>query len=147
MLARLRRVFKVRRALYLAILSLSLLMISVAETKAVDVAPQKHHVVLNSTTKSEAKGDAQLTVAADGSGDFTSVQQAVDHVPEYNTRRFVIHIKPGIYKEQIKILQTKPFITFRGDDAEKTVLTFNLSAKTSGDTRNSYNTYLSGSDF
>ena len=136
-----------RRALYLAISCLSLIAISIVETIAVDAAPRRHHIVLNSATKPETKESAQLTVAADGSGDFTSVQQAVDHVPNYNTRRFVIHIKPGIYKEQIKILQTKPFIKFLGDDAEKTVLTFNLSAKTSGDTRNSYTTYISGSDF
>jgi pectin methylesterase-like acyl-CoA thioesterase len=58
------------------------------------------------------KNRYRLVVAADGSGDTTSVQQAIDRVPEYNTHRFVIHIKPGTYKEQIKILQTRPFITF-----------------------------------
>ncbi len=89
----------------------------------------------------------RLVVAADGSGDFTSVQQAIDRVPDYNATRFVIHVNPGTYKEQIKISQTKPFITLQGEDASKTVLTFNLSAKTSGDTRLSYSAYLGGSDF
>lgn len=88
-----------------------------------------------------------IVVAADGSGDTKSVQAAVDRVPEYNTHRFIIHVKPGIYREQIKILQTKPFITFQGDDPLKTILTFNLSARTSGDTRLSYTAYVSGSDF
>src|SRR5205085_6994331 len=126
------RVFVVWRAFHLGIFCLSLVSALVAETATtVDAAPRVRNVVLNPTTEPEAKDDAQLTVAADGSGDFESVQQAVEHVPEYNTRRFVIHIKPGIYKEQVKILQTRPFITLRGDDAEKTVLTFNLSAKTS----------------
>src|SRR5713226_6659051 len=89
----------------------------------------------------------RLVVAADGTGDFTGVQKAIDHVPEYNTHRFVIHIKRGVYNEQIKISQTKPFITLQGDDAVKTTLTFNLSAQTSGDTRLSYTAYIGGSDF
>ncbi len=89
----------------------------------------------------------RIVVATDGSGDTTTVQQAIDQVPENNVRRFVIHIRPGTYKEQIKILQTKPFITLQGDDALKTTLTFNLSAKTSGDTRLSYSAYIGGSDF
>jgi pectinesterase len=89
----------------------------------------------------------RLVVAADGSGDTTSVQQAIDRVPEFNAHRFVIHIKPGTYKEQLKISQTRPFITFEGEDSLKTLVTYNLSAKTSGDTRNSYTAYIGGSDF
>jgi len=89
----------------------------------------------------------RFVVSADGKGDFASVQQAIDHVPEYNTHRVVIQINPGVYREQIKISQTKPFITFQGRDALRTTLTFNLSAKTSGDTRLSYSAYLGGSDF
>jgi pectinesterase len=100
-----------------------------------------------SDNESSKKDRYTIVVAADGSGDTTTVQQAIDRVPEYNTHRFVIHIRPGTYKEQIKILQTKPFITLQGDDALKTTLTFNLSAKTSGDTRLSYTAYLGGSDF
>ncbi len=89
----------------------------------------------------------RLVVAADGSGDFVSVQQAIDTVPDYNPDRLVIHIKPGIYKEQIKISQTKPFITLEGEDAARTIVTFNLSARTAGDTRTSYSAYIGGSDF
>jgi pectinesterase len=88
-----------------------------------------------------------IVVAADGTGDFRRVQEAVDHVPEGNTRRIRIHIKPGIYREQIKIPQTKPFITFEGEDSARTILTYNLSAKTAGDTRLSYSVYIGGSGF
>src|SRR5205807_5766831 len=88
-----------------------------------------------------------IVVATDGTGDTTTVQQAIDRVPDYSMHRFVIHVRPGTYKEQIKILQTKPFITLQGEDALQTTLTFNLSAKTSGDTRLSYSAYLGGSDF
>jgi len=47
----------------------------------------------------------------------------------------------------LKLSQTKPFVTLQGEDALKTTLTFNLSAKTSGDTRQSYSTYVGSSDF
>jgi len=94
-----------------------------------------------------ARDRYRIVVAADGTGDVTTVQGAIDKVPEYNLHRVVIHIKPGTYKEQIKILQTKPFITLQGEDPLKTTVSFNLSAKTSGDTRNSYTVYAGGSDF
>ena len=103
---------------------------------------------MNPPVKTSGAGQRyRFVVSADGKGDFASVQQAIDHVPEYNTHRVVIQINPGVYQEQIKISQTKPFITFQGQDPLRTTLTFNLSAKTSGDTRLSYSAYIAGSDF
>ncbi len=90
---------------------------------------------------------ADITVAADGSGNVKSVQAAIDKVPENNAKRFVIAIKPGTYKEQIRIPANKPYISFIGTDAEKTVLTFNLSNKDAGSTSASYSTYIGGHDF
>ncbi|HRI02304.1 MAG TPA: pectate lyase [Pyrinomonadaceae bacterium] len=90
---------------------------------------------------------ADITVAADGTGNVKSVQAAIDKVPENNAKRFVIAIKPGIYKEQIRIPANKPYISFIGTDAEKTVLTFNLSNKDAGSTSASYSTYIGGHDF
>jgi len=67
-------------------------------------------------------------VARDGSGNFTSVQAAVDSVLADNTKPVVIQIKPGVYVENITVPKEKPFITMRGDDAARTVLTFHNSA-------------------
>lgn len=39
-----------------------------------------------------------ITVALDGSGDYKSVQDAVDAVPKGNKKRVTIHIKAGVYK-------------------------------------------------
>lgn len=66
----------------------------------------------------------EVTVAADGTGRFTSIQQAVNSAPSYSRQRFVIHIKPGIYKERVTVPPEKTFLTFRGDDAKTTVITF-----------------------
>ncbi len=68
----------------------------------------------------------EITVAADGSGQFKSVQEAVDRAPSHSRQRFVIHIKPGIYKERVTVPADKTFLTLRGDDAKTTVITFDV---------------------
>ena len=62
--------------------------------------------------------DGQTIVAADGSGDFKTVQAALDHVPDNNDRPVVIHIKRGVYREQIRV--NKHYVTLRGNDPQKT---------------------------
>jgi len=81
---------------------------------------------------SDAAAEHAIIVAADGSGKFRTVQAAVDSVPDRNHERAVIVIKPGVYKERITVSQRKPYITFRGEEAEKTVLTFDCSANKTG---------------
>jgi pectinesterase len=73
-----------------------------------------------------------LTVAADGSGDFKTVQEAVDAVPPKGQKWVVIKVKPGTYKERIKIGKDKPFIEIRGEAPKTTVLTWNWNASTIG---------------
>jgi pectinesterase len=61
-----------------------------------------------------------VTVAADGSADFTSVQAAVDAVPSGNPATFTIKIKPGRYAGQVIVPADKPHIVFRGQGADPT---------------------------
>lgn len=89
----------------------------------------------------------EIVVAADGSGDFKTVQQAVDQVPDNNTQRVVIRIKPGIYREQIRVSASKRFITFRGEDPFKTVLTYNINAQQAGNTRLAFSTLVNADEF
>jgi pectinesterase len=58
------------------------------------------------------------TVAADGSGDFTSIQAAVDAVPAGTTERVVITVAPGVYAGQVIIPVDKPYIELRGRCAD-----------------------------
>ncbi len=90
---------------------------------------------------------ADIIVAADGSGNCRTVQEAVNRVPANNPRRVVIAIKPGVYREQVRIPANKPYVSFVGTDAEKTVLTFSLSSKETGSTSAAYATYIGGHDF
>jgi pectinesterase len=68
--------------------------------------------------------DVDFIVAADGSGDFKTVQEAINAVPDFRKNRTVIFIKNGIYKEKLILPASKTNVTFIGEDAEKTILTF-----------------------
>ncbi|KAK9071179.1 hypothetical protein SSX86_009747 [Deinandra increscens subsp. villosa] len=67
------------------------------------------------------------TVAADGSGDFTKVMDAVSAVPDYNSRRYVIYIKKGVYREYVEISKKKTNIMMIGDGMDQTVMSGNRS--------------------
>lgn len=88
-----------------------------------------------------------FVVAADGSDDFKTIQQAVDQVSDGNTRRVVIRIKPGVYHEQLRITGGKRYITLRGEDAKKTVITYKLSAQQAGNTRLAFTALINADDF
>jgi pectinesterase len=61
-----------------------------------------------------ARPGFRSSVAADGSGDFTSIQAAVDAVPAGNAARFTIDVAPGTYRGQVIIPAGKPPILLRG---------------------------------
>ncbi len=69
----------------------------------------------------------EWTVAADGSGDYATIQQAVDAIPAAWLGRTVLHIRPGIYREKLRI--EKPRVTLRGGDAAATVVTWGDGAR------------------
>ncbi|NLM24781.1 MAG: hypothetical protein GX208_01500 [Firmicutes bacterium] len=73
-----------------------------------------------------------MIVAKDGSGQFDSVQAAIDAVPENNKERVYIYIKNGVYKEKITVPENKPFISLIGESSEGTILTYDDSARTIG---------------
>jgi PelA/Pel-15E family pectate lyase len=88
-----------------------------------------------------------LIVSQDGKGGAKTVQEAIEKVPDNNRKRFVIFIKKGVYQEQIRIPANKPYISFIGESAENTKLTFNLSNRQAGSTSASYSVYIGGHDF
>ena len=72
------------------------------------------------TTKAAAPpaNAARVVVAADGSGDFNTIQGAVDFVPAEHEKRVTIYIKNGTY-EEIVFFRDKANLTFLGEDREK----------------------------
>ena len=70
-----------------------------------------------------------IVVAADGSGEFKSVQEAVMKIPDGRADNpVIIEIKPGTYKEPIYIQREKRFFHLVGEDPKTTVLTYDLYA-------------------
>lgn len=63
-----------------------------------------------------------FTVAADGSGDFKTVQEAVAAAPEKSEARTIIRIKPGEYMGPFVIGKEKTNLSLIGDDAKTTTL-------------------------
>jgi pectinesterase len=74
-----------------------------------------------------ADGAKTITVAADGSGQYKTVQEAVNAAPDNSAVPFVIHIKAGKYEDNVTIPKNKPNITLQGEGAEKTLLSWNRS--------------------
>jgi hypothetical protein len=76
------------------------------------------------TVKSSGPANAtNLVVAADGSGDFATVQGAIDSVPAANTTPTVINIRNGLYTE-INRVNSKNNITFIGQSRSQTVIAY-----------------------
>ncbi|CAN0902559.1 Probable pectinesterase/pectinesterase inhibitor 60 [Linum grandiflorum] len=65
-----------------------------------------------------------LVVAGDGSGNFKTVQAAIDFAKrrKYKTR-FVIRVKAGVYKENIEVDYDNSYIWLIGDGIRKTIIT------------------------
>jgi pectinesterase len=68
--------------------------------------------------------DCVISVSPEGKGGVRSVSEAIEKVPANNPSRCVIRIAPGTYKEQVRVPANKPYVSFVGQDAEKTVLTY-----------------------
>lgn len=66
----------------------------------------------------------QVIVAADGSGDFTTVQAAIDAAPTGRSAPFIIFIRNGVYKEKITVPSNKPFLQLIGESVANTILTY-----------------------
>ncbi|KAI4335143.1 hypothetical protein L6164_013816 [Bauhinia variegata] len=68
-----------------------------------------------------------VVVAADGTGNFTKVMDAVLAAPNYSMKRYVIYIKRGIYRENVEIKKKKWNLMMIGDGMDATVISGNRS--------------------
>ena len=71
-----------------------------------------------------------IVVSADGHGDYRTVQEAVNAIPDYSHSEITtVYIRSGIYKEEVIIPHSKFRVHFKGEDAAKTVITFDKYAR------------------
>lgn len=66
----------------------------------------------------------ELIVSADGSGDFKTIQEAINQVRDHAEKRVVIYIKAGTYNEKVVIPSFKRNITLKGEEAAQTIIAF-----------------------
>ncbi|XP_059316055.1 probable pectinesterase 29 [Lycium ferocissimum] len=59
-----------------------------------------------------------------GHGNFTTIQSAIDSVPQDNKNWICIYIKAGAYREQVRIPREKPYIYLKGEGKRKTNVTW-----------------------
>jgi pectinesterase len=92
------------------------------------------------TTKSSPppKDTTRVVVAADGSGDFNTLQGAIDFLPEAPAKQITIFVKNGNY-EEIVVMNKKSNVVIRGEDREKVRVGYpNNSFFNIGKTRNAF---------
>ena len=62
----------------------------------------------------------KMVVAQDSSGDFTTIQDAIDATKSFPPKRITIYIKNGIYREKVRIPSWNTNLSLIGEDVDKT---------------------------
>ncbi|MCX7798564.1 MAG: pectinesterase family protein [Melioribacter sp.] len=87
-------------------------------------------------------------VAKDGTGDYTSVQAAFNDIPDYYTGTYTIFVKKGVYYEKILLPASKTNVVLKGEDRDKTILTYDdYAGKNNLGTSGSYSVAIDADDF
>jgi len=63
-----------------------------------------------------------ITVAADGTGNFKTIQEALNSIPRTNQQRMIVFIKDGVYHEKVRI--DPSFVTLQGQSRLGTRIEF-----------------------
>lgn len=100
-----------------------------------------------------------LTVARDGSGDYRTIQEAINAIRAYSPVPITVRIRNGVYHEKVVVPSWVTGVTFIGESRENTIIThddfsgkFNakgadtLMNKTKFSTFTSYTMWVQGND-
>ncbi|MHC5257316.1 pectinesterase family protein [Streptomyces sp. UC4497] len=105
------------------------------------VGPRSSIGIASATAETKAAAST-LTVAADGSAQYKTVQAAVDAVPANNTARVDIKVAPGTYRGTVTVPANKPHVTIvgTGSSRKSTVLVEGHAAGTKKPDGSTYGT-------
>ena len=76
------------------------------------------------TVSSNSSRKNTKIVAQDGSGDYTTIQAAINDAKSFPYERITIFIKNGTYKEKVKVHEWNTNITLVGESKEQTIITY-----------------------
>ncbi|CAN1169049.1 Pectinesterase 3 [Linum perenne] len=68
-----------------------------------------------------------VTVAQDGTGNFTTIREAVPGIPKKSLFRYIIYIKEGVYKENVILEKHLWNVVVLGDGKDKTIISGDLN--------------------
>ena len=77
--------------------------------------------------ESEYDPSKVLTVAADGTGNFTTITDAINFAPNNSNDRTHIYVKQGVYEENVEIPSYKTHIVLLGEGSDVTKIIGNRS--------------------
>lgn len=104
-----------------------------------------------SVAPSDKKNVTFITVAQDGTGDYTKIQDAVYACPAFPYEKVTVYIKNGTYNEKIRIPEWNTNVVLKGESKEKTIITFDDNFSKINLGRNStfytYTVLVEGDDF
>lgn len=73
-----------------------------------------------------------MQVNQGGGGDFKTINEAIKSIPTGNTKRVIIKLAPGVYREKVTVDVGRPFVTLMGKPGAETNLTFDGTASKFG---------------
>ncbi len=89
-----------------------------------------------------------FTVAKDGTGDYYTIQDAIDAMRVYPLAPITLYIRNGTYHEKIEVPATNTDISFIGENVDSTIIVFDdYSGKGKHTTFTSYTAKISGNRF
>ncbi|XP_022730815.1 probable pectinesterase/pectinesterase inhibitor 12 [Durio zibethinus] len=99
------------------------------------------------STDDEYDPSEVLTVATDGTGNFSTITHAINFAPNNSNDRIVIYVREGIYEENVEIPTYKTNIVLLGDGSDATFITGNRSFVDGWTTFRSATVAVSGEGF
>nr|XP_010917366.1 probable pectinesterase/pectinesterase inhibitor 12 [Elaeis guineensis] len=90
---------------------------------------------------------AVVTVAADGTGNFTTIGEAIAFAPNNSADRTIVMVRAGVYEENVEIPSYKPNIVLIGEGSDVTVIRGSRSVGDEWTTFRSATVAVSGQGF
>lgn len=79
---------------------------------------------LSATAADKYDNPDTIVVARDGTGEFRSLQEAIEVCRAFMTYNKVIYVKKGLYKEKVTVPQWLTNIEIVGEDRDETIITW-----------------------
>ncbi|GAA0179965.1 hydrolase [Lithospermum erythrorhizon] len=96
--------------------------------------PKRDESISNSRLMEEYSVLRVLTVESNACGNFSSVQKAIDSVPDFSSSRTLIVLGAGTYREKVTVSANKTNLILKGQGYLNTSIAWNDTANSTGGT-------------